>query len=47
MQAFVRQEAAQKKQMNDMMRQMGMEIDEDQGLDEDEEMRNIMKDMGV
>ena len=47
MQAFARQEAAQKKQMNDMMRQMGMEIDEEQGLDEDDEMRKIMKDMGV
>ena len=33
--------------MNDMMRQMGMEIDEEQGLDEDDEMRKIMKDMGV
>jgi len=30
-----------------MMRQMGMEIDEEQGLDEDDEMRKIMKDMGV
>lgn len=47
MSAFAKQEAAQKKQMNDMMRQMGMEIDEEQGLDEDDEMRKIMKDMGV
>ena len=30
-----------------MMRQMGMEIDEEQGLDEDDEMRKIMKDMGI
>ena len=30
-----------------MMRNMGMEIDEEEGLNEDDEMRKIMQEMGV
>ena len=46
MTALAKQEALQKKQMQDMMRGMGMEIDEN-GIDEDDEIKKIMKDMGV
>jgi ribosomal protein L12E/L44/L45/RPP1/RPP2 len=36
----------QKKQMKDMMKGMGMEIDDDE-FNEEDEMKAIMKDLGV